>query len=252
MQTSQLSESKTKVSVKATNKEVGTDISVPGQGAWGAENTSNRDVIIPRLNLMQDLSKAVKAGSAKVGDIFNTATGQVVGGPDKPLEFIPIYSYNDWVISEGLPGGKKKYIGTIKMTAENEGWPYEEVVAGKQMFRQRRLNFFAVLPGEFIDLPVLISFKGMSTKTGRKLMTYFQKCQMANRPPATQTWKLSTLEESRDTNTFYVFDLAPGTRTTKADLDNAYRWYQEVSKADVKVADDNEEVVDANSEDVPF
>lgn len=229
--------------------EVGTDISLPDNvpaGAWGAENTSQRDTIIPRLHLMQDLSKAVKGRTANVGDIVHSATGQTVGGVGKPVEIIPIYCYNDWIISHGMPGGKKKFVNTIRMTPENEAWPYEEVVEGVLTYRQRRLNFFVIFPGQVGELPALVSFKGMSTQAGRKLMTHFQRCQSMNIPPASKIFQLSSNAQSKDEYNFFVYDVVVTYPTKPEDLANAYQWYLKLSKADVKVAADLDTASDAD------
>tara|TARA_R110002124_G_C8974430_1_gene515638 strand:+ start:20520 stop:21305 length:786 start_codon:yes stop_codon:yes gene_type:complete len=96
------------MTTKVTKKE-STEVATDTRPDWmkagdnmGNENVSNNDLIIPRLQIIQDLSPQGKKNKpeyidgAEVGMVFNTVSGALY---DLPLVFIPVHyevEYNIW------------------------------------------------------------------------------------------------------------------------------------------------------------
>lgn len=66
----------------------------------GMENVTSRDILIPRIGILQDLSPQLKASKpeyikgAKRGDICDVGTGKLIG---EMLHFLPVYFDMKWI-----------------------------------------------------------------------------------------------------------------------------------------------------------
>lgn len=216
----------TKLVVKETNAPAVSD----ADGAWGTEGVDHRDVLIPKLLVMQGLSKFVTDEVANLGDIVDSVTGEIVGPRGKGVEIIPIMSYKTWVNFHRV-GEKLSFIGIEPMTAQNADREWEEKQAdGSTIRHDACLNFFVMLAsddGTSGQLPYLLSFRRASYKTGRKLATFFKQCQIAQPPvpPASQVWKLTGVKEENDEGVFYVFGAEPVRKSTAEEVARAKTWY---------------------------
>jgi hypothetical protein len=63
----------------------------------GQENVRARDILIPRLVLLQALSPAVVEGDNQAGEILNSISEEIEIDKDAEKEFIPIYHYLEWI-----------------------------------------------------------------------------------------------------------------------------------------------------------
>lgn len=243
-----------KNSCKAVVKKETSEI-VPHapEGAWGSEGANTRDILIPRLLLMQGLSDLVSQERAKMGDIVNSVSGKVLGGKDKPIKFIPIMTFSTWAIFEKGEDDKLEWKRMEPMTAENQDLPWEEEVNGKYTRRDQCLNFYVLLDSDALAadaLPYVMSFRRTSYKEGQKLSTHFLTSRRLNKAPATKTYALSCSKESNDHGTYYVFRLEEGTATEAKKIDVAYSWYQTIKSGVAKV-DVESEFKTSNSTEVP-
>lgn len=77
----------------------------------GFEGTTSKDLAIPFLEIMQSNSPEVEAGSMKLGQIFNSVTGEVIEG-ETGVPLIPVHtevSFNEWVPREKGGGLVARY-----------------------------------------------------------------------------------------------------------------------------------------------
>lgn len=89
-------------------KTTGTDMATDARPDWmkdsnrGSENVTNNDIVLPRLQIIQDLSPQHKKSKpeyiegAEAGMVFNTVSQELY---DLPLQFIPVHfevEYNVW------------------------------------------------------------------------------------------------------------------------------------------------------------
>lgn len=243
------------------------------KGSWGSEGVDDADILIPRLLLMQGLSKQVSSGKAALGDILRSTSGEVLAAKTKSLDVIPLTTFKTWVLEEFVAapkgGGKWEFRGIVPMTGENKDAPLEWKESDKEWRRSRSLNFYVLLPedikkevaarkaaakGDMIDpddalLPVLLSFRRSSYQAGRELATHFKKAEHFGVPPASSVFSLGSEVKTNDLGTFHIFKLAKARKSTQEELTVARSWYTTLQKARVAVHDEGEEdAVPANGD----
>lgn len=227
------------------NTEVTTqntkDLAVP-MGAWGAEDIKSENLLIPRLTLMQGQSKFVQDEKAKVGDIVDNVTIQVLGGPNKAVELIPLIQQDAWTLFNKR-NGQWSYSGVVPATAENSHWHREwegTNADGEEEKRVFSLLFYCLDAANYSGLPYLITFKSTSLRAGKALMNHFFQCKNDGVPPASRSVFLGSRKETGDKNTWYVYTVAPGKSVTKEQLAVAYKWYRTLKESKHKVAEETE------------
>jgi hypothetical protein len=232
------------------------------QGGWGTEGVDSSDILIPKLLMMQGLSKLVSADKAQMGDIVNSVTNEVLGTARekdrKPVTIIPIMTYKTWVEHE-IIGDKRKFLRIIPMDKTNADLPNESEgtgeLTGKLISRDRALNFYVLVKGDESGLPYAMTFKRTSYRTGQKLATHFKTCELAALrgkpvPPAATTFNVCGNKVTNDDGTFYVLDIEPGEKTTGDDLQRAYEWWMTLKKSTVKV--DNSDLTTDSAAEATF
>jgi len=236
----------------AVTKVAGGLPAVPDEGTWGAENISSQDILIPKILLMQGLSKFVmdEDSTARAGEFRDSLTGDLLGNKEKPLEVVAFTSFKVWIEQEEK-GSELEYLRTIPITAENEGWDLVEEVDGKIIRRDRCHNFYVLIPDQVKEgssFPYVISFRRSTYQTGKKLSTYATKLAMRNQPLASQVFEISTVKTENDKGVFYITDIKPSRVAEKEEKAAAWQWYQTLSKSsdNVKV-DDSDLAVEAKA-----
>jgi hypothetical protein len=221
-----------------------TDVAIAGltDSAWGSEEVTSSDVMIPKLLCMQGLSKLVAAEEATMGEVRNSLTKELVGGKGKPFEVIFFYLKKMWYIFEQGDDGEFKYVKAEPYDSSNQHWPYNEEINGVQIRRNFALNFYGIQPGE--TFPVVVSFQRMSVKAGRKIADMAAKLKALNQPMAAKVVKLDTVKQSNEKGTFYVFEAdTQGRAATKKELLEAHKWYKVASMKTANVVVDESDVV---------
>jgi len=211
-----------------------------------------RDLLLPRILLMQGLSKLVAEDKAKMGEFRDSLEAKLLGGKDKPLEFIPFYSNKTWVIFT-MDGGKMSYSSTVPMTADNAGWDREDTVQidGKKVpvKRYAAINYFVLLPSDIAGgepFPLVLSFRSTSYVAGRKLETHKAKYQRIKKPICWKTFLLTTTLQENEKGRFFVMDVAPERVTTDEELEEVATWYQVIKQANVRIDESEADVVGAS------
>ena len=236
--------SKKEVKEKAlpeTREHVGA-VAAPLQ-AWGAENVTSEQIIIPKIMLMQPMSDLVTDGIAKIGEFRSSLDKETLLGSDKsPVEIIVFGSFNTWqVFVDG------KYATSVSITPENVHAPRAEVgPGGEKITRSRVLNFYCLLPKDIKNgeaFPFVLSCRGTSEKAGRVLSTHFMKLKMFNKPTAAWVFGLKSIKETNEKGTFFVMDIEKLRDSTEAELGAAYQWYTVLQKTAVKVDESSEQGV---------
>jgi hypothetical protein len=211
--------------------------------SWGAETSDTNDILIPKLLLMQGLSQAVADGNARMGEIIDSLTQEVLGSglekDPKPIKVIPLMSFKQWVVYEKLGDGKLQLSEIADFSPANALWEKED----EKYRRDLVLNFYVMLDEQIQDptaLPYLVSFRRTGYKTGMKLATHFKKCELAASrgkpvPPAKTTFLLKANKQQNDYGTFYVFDIVPSGTTSDDALAIAYEWYSILKNKNVRI-----------------
>lgn len=266
-------------------KTSGTGVTEYKQAPVGNETILKGDILLPKLLLMQGLSDFVSerkkdpnTGAAIAqGDMVRSLTGEIVGGPDKPVEVIPLTYVNQWVVMEKM-GSKFEYRKTLTRdhgpndnqlrdpdrTSENLPWEFS--YEGTDWKRVKSLGLFGLVAsdvaafqaeldsakakGEIPDfnktiMPIVINFRSTGFNAGKKVVTHFAKAASMAQYGAVAyayTLQLSCYQDKNDLGSYYVFDVAQGRKCTPIELGEAKNWYSRVTTEAVKV-DESDEVV---------
>lgn len=233
--------SKELVTADAASKELSVNV----QELWGCEDNTSNSIIIPKIMVMQGLSKGVTDGIAKFGDFVDSLTNEVLGGLNKSFEFIPFHVEKEIYISvnKSSDPNKKdfKYLRKEKMTAANENLPWNDVENGKEIQRTHVFNFYVLNPND-MTLPYIISFKGKSLRNGKVLnTTAFVKAQMANSFPPAFHYSLKATKEQNDKGTYTVIHAERAQASTIDEIRTAAKWKQTFSAGGVTAHEVDEE-----------
>jgi hypothetical protein len=218
-------------------KSVAAPISVFAKRADTAIDQT--DILIPKLLLMQGLSKWVSEEKAAMGDIVNSVTGKLLGGKKDSINFIPIAHNKTWVRYK-IEGGSPKYIGIEPHTPANARRPWEEEIDGVKYRNDACLNFFVLLESEIQDpraMPYALSFRRTSYNAGKKLITHFAQCDMAGLAPYAGVLTLSSSKQQNDHGPYYTYDVIPLKDTPSDYSTKINQWADFLSRNVVRVDD---------------
>jgi len=223
---------------KELTKKTGVELMAQApESAWGSEDALTRDILIPRLLLMQGLSDFVAQEKATMGDVVDSTTGKVLANKTKSLSIIPIMTFSTWAIFEKV-GAKLEWKRMEPMTPENQDWEWETEVNGVYQRRDQCLNFYVLLADQALNpaaLPYVLSFRRTSYREGQKLATHFITSRRINRPPAATLYNLGCRKEQNDHGTYYTWTLEQGGATDPKAVNVAYSWYQTIKSGVAKV-----------------
>lgn len=231
---------------------------------WGpAPQLSAQDIKLPILQLVQTMSEAAKQKIATEGDFVDSSSNKVIGNIEKGVEIIPIHMNIVWHIFH-YDKKQKKYIWAEKVALDtnpsspgyNDKWKYEEVVqidgVATEVKRERRMEFFVLVPKGDSTLPYHLTFKVTSIKAGKQLATqmYVENANAGLVPPA-RAFILGGHIDSNDKGSFVVLDVKPSRNSTQEEIASAFKWYKLIMAGAVQAAPVDEETtqkVDAGSE----
>lgn len=176
---------------------------------------SAADLRIATLLLMQPSSGMVSDQKAKLGDIINNESEQVIGSFDKALEAIALYKYETIRMYQASDGKFVKEVAYEGTKIVKEG--YEDDVPVR---RYHTLNFFVLLCDDIAKgegFPVLIRFKSTSFMAGNKFASYlFKKKMFGNKLPYHQTGKLGSLRcQNEKKQNWAALTFSEGRETTE-------------------------------------
>jgi hypothetical protein len=240
-------------------KKESAEVSTELRKSWGPSGVDDRDILVPKILLMQGLSELVAQGKANQGEIVRSTTGEVLAKKDGAVEVIPIRTFKTWGLSEKI-GQKFEYRGIEAMTLENMDAPFEWEQNGTTWRRDRRLNFYVLVPadieremealrkmsvGDLPDpddclLPCVLTFQRTGYSVGKELATHFKKAEHFGCPPAVTTFKVGSRIEKNDKGTFHVFTLTKAGKTSTQHLEVCKKWHDTLGKVRV-VVDEKED-----------
>lgn len=154
-----------------------------------------RDLIIPKILVMQGLSKLVAEGEAKMGDIVDTAANTVIGSvrekDKKPVRFYPLQMFRYWVKRLIDSDGKLQFDSATPWTAANADMPWDIMDGEKKIGTNEETVVFAVVPEHNVDNidepPRLMSFRKTSLKQTKALKHHFFMCMSTRKEVPFQT-----------------------------------------------------------------
>lgn len=205
---------------KQLERKPETAISNPQQIRRGFEEPSQReDLIIPRVKLLQALSPEVVDAPREFfpGELINSLTKEKLNQDQKPLRFIPVFKFTNWIRfnprDDEKPGFDPVYApGALVWSSKD---PFDPRVIkegsfgpnGELPLATKFLNFFAWLP-DHPQMPVVLSFSKTSYRAGRQLLSL---CQFGKTPDMFGTeYFLGVRQEKNEMGAYFVLTTAQG------------------------------------------
>lgn len=220
--------------------------------ARGAENVTVRDIMLPRLQLAQSMSPAMKDSDPmyipgiREGDIYNTLTRENYG---KEVMAVPVYFRPQYVCwRTRLTGGG--FRGTFRTEKE----AIERVAAGKETGEQLEIaetheHLVLVLSekdGEKRIEQAIISMPRTQLKQSRKWNSLMQ---LARGDVFAHVYLLGSITESNARGTYKNWSVSPVGYAPEAAYKQAEALYEQVSSGAVNVTSTDENAGRAGSPD---
>lgn len=191
---------------------------------------SIEDLNIPRLLLMHNSSDLVGSGEAKLGDIVNSQTNEIVGGIDKPVEILPLHLYKTIRITDVSGGaGRGKWLRDEAVTLANTH--LIKLRRGKEngvdVTYDLCMNYYVLLNKDIesgLIMPAIVTFKKSSLRTGQQIASNTLTFKMAGKPSYAYSTLLSSKKEKMESAVYAVFKCIPGKATSAAGLEAAEKW----------------------------
>lgn len=216
---------------------------------WGQADISSRDIIIPRILLMQPMSEKVTAGEAAFGEFRESLNNEKIGNFEKGFNILPFHMEKVFVEFNCEDPEEKEFLRVVPITAANENLPYEDEEFNEELnkkikiSRDRTMNFYVLLPEELKAggaIPYILSFRRTSLQAGKKLATQmFVKNRAAGKSPAAVIMEVTVGKQTQDKKTWAVADVKIGTAAAADMQAEAFKWFQLVSSKQVKVDEES-------------
>jgi len=195
---------------------------------WGAPELSASDVVIPKLFLMQKMSKGVDEKLAKEGEYLDSLSKKSLGASFVAVPFFLQKTQHvhfwegrerKWAEERPAPAGAKNF--------------EKETVDGVDVERTLVFNFHVLLPGS--SLPHIVSFKGTSIRAGKELATqmYFANGS-AHLPPWEYSVEVSSSPVDGEKGKYFVSNVKVSKKSTDHEKAEASKWLGLVRSGQVR------------------
>lgn len=179
----------------------------------GSEAVGTKDLQIPRVDLLQDLSPQIKEDEdvyipgAKPGLLYNTLTGEIYGDN---CVFIPIFYafvYNLWIDRKKGGGFRGSYPTEALAKAEIPRLAKEEeLTEGSYGVVETAINYVYVVKDDGTVEEASIAFARTKLAASRKLNSLVR---LAGGARWRRAFTLKSAVKKNNKGTFYVFDVEP-------------------------------------------
>lgn len=212
-------------------------------GGAGTENIKSKDVLIPRLVILQGLSpqlnkkKAEYIDGAEVGDFCNVATGDIF---KEEIIVIPCHwatAYIEWVKGRaGIANNFGDNPDVLKGTSKND--KFQNILPNGNEI-QENAQWYCLLKNGANWERIFFPLKATMLKHSRKWATLTQAENLQTsagfwKPPLFwRSWKLSIVDESNDQGDWATFRPEKGEETIKLDpskqlLRQCMKFYEDI------------------------
>lgn len=248
--------------VKTKNEMVNFDYSKYIDNSTKVESLTSQ-IIIPRLSVVQKTSSVFEQGKAKIGDLFDYGSQEVITKQGENFEFIPVYLRMVKPEEKLIENRWEKTGKVTPLTASNEKekWNYE--INGESYRARPELHVYMFSQSQLskIDeaIPYLMTFKGMSMKNGGKTLYTAVLITQQKFPCFAKQYKLKTIFDSEGKDTWYYSYVEPkATSVEPKYFDALFNWnknlamladsLQIVGEEDSDPASSNSEVKESNTQ----
>jgi hypothetical protein len=230
-------ETKTVTRKKETKGDL--QLSEDVQGAWGTEESTAADIIIPKLLLMHGQSELVLTGKKTQGELIRSTDHETLATRGGTIKVIPFRMMKTWRVSE-IVGGQAEWRREEAWTPENTdlAWEFEE--NGKEMRRDQAYNFYCILAdggGEGLQFPMKMQFTRTSRRAGRIIADHFAMCKMMRKPPATVIFEIGSEFVNGDKQKYFIFTAKASGQSTLEQVKICKQWWDLMSQSSASVKD---------------
>lgn len=239
----------------AKKQEETTALSVAQDlGAWGDAPVSSKDLVIPRILLMNGTSDLVTSGEAGFGELRDSLTNRKLGDLKNPVRIIPFAMKKSWIEYELDSNGEKEYLRKYDVTPANENQKYEGEAEGReggitQVSRDYVMEFYVLLEEDLKkggELPYIITFRRTALKNGKKLATQmYVSNRGAKLTPPGMTLELCVKIAANEDNKWAVLDVNLDPEVTKVTSEKfvgkSLDWFRMINTMKVHEDSYNEE-----------
>jgi len=233
-------------------KKQNTDIAVFSDAEFSAvqatQNISRRDILIPKLLIMQGQSPRVLEGEAAFGEMRDSLNWEVHAATAqgkkeaKNLIALPFHWEKFWIMKKEVQANKWATETVVKMDASNENDDQYRTFQGADGLLRKRVYlhmFYVLIPGK--PIPYTIGFRGSSKIAGDALVTQMYVVNKSLNADA--AWKKSPMakfisvglkKETKNDNTYCYYEVTPDRDATLEEACNALKWYKSVATGEVK------------------
>lgn len=242
----------------AKKQETALAVQVEGDGMFGFEQATSKDIKIPIIYVAQAMSKLVGDGVCSPGAIVENVQGTKLGDAKKPAQVIPFFFQKSYVVQR-VKNGKKEFAANEPYDKERE---YEEVVGGVTQFNLPCFNFFVFVAGDDSFTKYVLSFRGSRniTSGGKPMLTQLMnKFQTVKAAPFNFVFDIGTKQVENEKGKWFVLTAQQAVKDGKevlssdearAQAHKAYRdieaMYKQGVQFDVAQMDDGEPTAEAD------
>lgn len=224
-------------------KKESTEVATLDLSAWGEMEVFSQDLKLPKLLISQGLSKNVTDGLAKIGDLVNSLTNEIIGGPKKDLKLLPFHVERVYYVSKFQDGGWKFHT-IVPVNVNNSNTPYETVVGGVKYKNEYVFNFFCMT--QEMSLPIVLSFKGMSRAAGSNLFTLmYADFRKKGLSPAAHWMNILVTVDKNAKGTYATVSATPAELSTVEHQQEALTWLKTIKASKVTVVDEETRLADS-------
>ena len=247
---------------KALTVKQETQVSVP-VAQVSSETGIDPSLVKPtRIHLLQNTSELVGDGQAQLGDIAILGDDtSVIGGIDKPVEIVPMYMFETWVIMD-CTEQPAKFLRVEPLNASNKMLPWEDIENGVPIKRLKTINWFVMIRKDMATdkaFPAIATFKSTSYKAGQNLASAVFKSGFLGKPAYAKSYLLGSKREKGEKSTYAVYTITKGENTTPAEIECVQRLLPLVTKPEIKnevlaaaAYEDKSSKSAPSTEDIPF
>lgn len=219
--------------------------------AWGGENASRKDFVLPKIVIAQASSDVCKEGSAHPGEIIHSQTKEVLAKKGEKLALLPIAVGGRWQVTTPKPvgGGFADFIRVEPLTQANDSdrWQIDGFdTDGKPIVHHKVLSFLVLPVTKIAGFPFFMEFRSGNKDAAKLISTIMQENNFQGRPAPARVIELSTRLKQYKSNSWFVTSVTVSRNASDDEIAKCRYWYDLFVGAQLKDASD------ANEEGAPF
>ena len=259
----EVKEEEVKEEVKEESKELApkgeSALRISGKGgtALGFEDVDLQDIQLPRVAVLQGLSKLVTEGDGKPGQLANSLTKEIYG---EELTFIPLFAFKSRVKFQLAKGAVCMSLNALKCSYNTDGvhqmsddcldcedilWPADSEGAKEGPPCSLVYNFPVLNADNLKEFPVSISCMRTGTKAAKKLLSM---AAITGEDFFARKYRMITKKASSEKGEYFVAEFEVAGKVSDEEYASAQKWFKTLRQKTLSV-----DLTDhSNEEEAPF